>query len=254
MRSSQSQSISFASGSVSSALRALRFLLTMLLVVGIGLTPGDALAKKKKKKKKKKKAPIAKVIADGELVIFSTTNGAIVEIDGKKLGTVPFKDPIKMKPGMHSIRVYLRGWSEFSDTFEIKAGDETELEIDLLPSGGLLKVNADKPGATVKVNDKVVGVTPFDGDIPVGKAELKVTLPGHKDFVQTMNVAPGKEYKIDVVLEQLASVSTGPEFYETWWFWTIVGVAVAGGTTAAVVLSQPADKAAPIPDFVITIP
>jgi uncharacterized membrane protein YczE len=34
-------------------------------------------------------------------------------------------------------------------------------------------------------------------------------------------------------------VEEGPAWYESWWFWTIVGVAVVGsGTAAAVVLTM----------------
>jgi len=237
----------------------LRHCLTLLLVVSFVAIPADADAKRRKKKKKKKKkavpAKVAPVAAEGELVIFSTTNGAIVEIDGKKVGTLPFKDPMKIAVGTHSIRVYLRGWTDFSDTFEIKAGEETELEIDLLPSAGIMKITTNKPGATVKVNNKVVGVTPFDGDVPVGKVDILVTLPGHKDWTKKMDIAPGKTYDETITLEALPNVGSGPEFYETWWFWTIIGVAVVGGATAgAVVATQDGGTQAPVADFKITIP
>lgn len=230
-----------------------RRFLAFVAVLSMVLPTADADARRKKKKKKAAPAPV--VATTGDLLIFSTTKGAIVEIDGKKVGTLPMNDPMKLSVGTHSIRVYLRGWTEHSDTFEIKPGEETELEIDLLPSGGIVKITANKPGATVKVNNKVVGVTPFDGDVPVGKAAVVVSLPGHKDWSKEMNIAPGQLYSESVTLEALPNAAGGPEFYETWWFWTIVGVAVVGGATAgAVVATQDSGSTAPVADFKITIP
>lgn len=230
-----------------------RHCLAFLAIVTMIVPSTDADAKRRKKRKKAAPAPV--VATMGELIIFSTTKGAIVEIDGKKVGTLPINDPMKLKVGTHSIRVYLRGWTEHSDTFEIKPDEETELEIDLLPSGGIVKITANKPGATVKVNNKVVGITPFDGDVPVGKADVVVSLPGHKDWSKQMNIAPGQIYSESITLEALPNVAGGPEFYETWWFWTIVGVAVVGGATAgAVVATQDSGSAAPVADFKITIP
>ena len=227
--------------------------LTFLAVLAFLVPSAEADAKRRKKKKKAQPPPVA--ATTGELVIFSTTKGAVVEIDGKKVGTLPMNDPLKMDVGTHSIRVYLRGWTEHSDTFEIKPGEETELEIDLLPSAGIVKITANKPGATVKVNNKVVGVTPFDGDVPVGNADVVVSLPGHKDWSKQLNISPGKTYSESITFEALPNVAGGPEFYETWWFWTIIGVAVVGGATAgAVVATQDSGSAAPVADFKITIP
>ncbi len=196
--------------------------------------------------------------APGSVVVFSTTTGATVEIDGKPVGTIPLKDPIMLEPGQHSIRVHLRGWTEHIDTFTVPAGDEVELEIDLIPSAGIVKIVTPQPGATVKVNGKVVGVTPFDQDVPVGTAEINVSMPGYKDQTRTVEVTPGKAYDLDFQLEALPNA--GPiggaagsaAFYETWWFWTAIGVAAAGAG-AAVALSGDTAQA-PTPNWIVNVP
>ncbi|MCA9513401.1 MAG: PEGA domain-containing protein [Myxococcales bacterium] len=200
------------------------------------------------------KAPEPKVEAPGGVTIFSTTNGALVEIDGEPKGTLPIKGPIVLSPGVHKIRVSLRGWTEYIDTFEVAAGDETELEIDLVPFAGIVKVNTKDPGATVKIDGKVEGVTPFDKDIAVGKKVVTVGRPGFYDESREVDIRAGEEYVLDFQLREMPTTSSDDgEFYEQWWFWTIIGVAGAGAATA-IALSSSGESAPPSAAFTLQIP
>lgn len=229
-----------------------------LLIAALAVTsaPGDASARRKKKRKAKP-AATAPVAQEGTLTIFSTSNGALVQIDGKGVGNLPLEDGLKLPVGQHAIRVSMRGWTEYIDTFTIKPGEETELEIDLIPVAGIVKIDASEQGATVKVNGKVLGVTPFDQDVPAGKADLTVFKPGFKEHKEILEVMGGKSYDLKVKLEPLpagAGPGGAPAFYQTWWFWTVVGVAVAGGATAtALAASGGQDKPTPA-DFTLQIP
>jgi len=192
--------------------------------------------------------------APGTLMIYSTTRGAEVEIDGKSMGKLPFEDSVMVQPGVHKIRVFLRGWTEYIDTFEVESGAEVELEIDLIPFAGIVKINTREPGATVKVDGKVEGVTPFDKDVPVGKKTIVVTRPGYYDETLDLMIQAGQEYIHDLALRKLPNVGGDEAFYETWWFWTIVGVVGAGTATAIAVTSGGGEQAPPSASFTLQIP
>jgi hypothetical protein len=229
-------------------------LLTAVAVLGLGLSPMTAWAQKK-----------AKPGAKGKVALISTSTGATVEIDNQKVGVVPLPGPMEVDPGEHSIRVHLRGWTEHLDTFTVTAGQQTDVEVDLLPVAGIVRIVTPQPGATVKVNGKVIGVTPFDQEVSVGKAELVVSLTGHKDFIQTLDIIPGRAYDLNPKLEAIPGVKlettqvkeggSQPAVYEQWWFWTILGLVAAGGiTTAAVLGSLPQENPGPRSDFTLQVP
>lgn len=200
------------------------------------------------------KPPAPAAEASGGVTIFSTTNGALVEIDDEPRGTLPIKGPIALAPGVHKIRVSLRGWTEYIDTFEVTAGDEVELEVDLIPIAGIVRINTKEPGASVKIDGKVEGVTPFDKDVSVGKKVITVARPGFYEESRDLEIRAGQEYSLDFALREMPVASSDDgAFYEQWWFWTIIGVAGAGAATA-IVLSSGGESAPPSAAFTLQIP
>ncbi len=193
----------------------------------------------------------------GEVTVTSLTNGATIEIDGKVVGTVPLDESLVVLAGKHEIKVTKRGCKPYVDTFEIAGGDTLELEIDLIPFAGIIKVTTPEPGATVKVDDQIEGVTPLDKDIPAGKRLFTVSMEGFLDEVREENVVAGAEANLHFVLKpmpvEVARSKDSGAFYEQWWFWTIVGVAGAGAV-AAVAVTSGGETITPTPSFTLTIP
>ena len=182
-----------------------------------------------------------KIQAPGELTIMSLTNGAEVVIDGKPMGTIPLEDSLVLLPGKHTIKVTKRGYSEYTDTFNVRPGESVELEIDLLPFAGMVKIMTPEPGATVKIDGKVEGVTPFDKDLQAGKRIITISRADFQDEVRELEIRPGEAYELNILLRPVSKDrgdAGGEAFYETWWFWTIVGVAGAGAAAAAVATSS----------------
>ncbi len=194
--------------------------------------------------------------APGEVTIMSLTTGATIEIDGKVVGTVPLEDSLVLLPGQHTLKMTKRGFTEYLDTFEITPGDSLELEVDLLPFAGIVKITTPEPGATVKVEGKVEGVTPLDKDIPAGKKVIMVSRPGFYDEVKDLEIRAGEFYDLSFELRPLPKKEgpvAGGAFYEQWWFWTIVGVAGAGAA-AAVIATSGGETITPTPQFTLEVP
>ena len=229
--------------------------LVALIVTALTLMPMHASAKRKRS------APSS---LPATLVVYSLTEGARVEIDGKDVGTIPLDDDFAVAPGDHTIRLSKLGYAEHNDTFTAEAGGEVELEIDLIPVAGIVTINANTKGATVKVDGKVVGVTPFiDQEVKPGKVALSVEAPGYEPFIQELDIVAGQPFPLDVEmtkipgvnLEGKAEAELAPEFYENVWFWTTVGAVVLGGvaTALAFTVGQPEADSGPSVDYTLQI-
>lgn len=126
--------------------------------------------------------------------------------------------------------------------------------------------------AAVTVDGQTIGFTPFDGLVAAGNHTLEVGAVGHRTFSQPLTVRAGESYDIDVDLQRLhgrraGGVAGGVDgaggtgasqagatddqaatalpvttvdtvagdstpVHKTWWFWTLIGVGVAGTATA----------------------
>lgn len=201
-----------------------------------------------------KKTP--RIEAPGELVVMSLTNGATVEVDGKVIGTIPLGESLVLLPGTHTLKMTKRGFTEYTETFEVKPGEPVTIEYDLLPYAGLVKITTAEPGATVKIDGKVEGVTPFDRDVPAGRKLITISREGFYDEVRELDIRAGESYVVDVQLRLMKKKvpDTGEAFYETWWFWTLVGVAGAGATAAIVAGTAEGDTITPTPSFTLQVP
>ena len=229
--------------------RALVALITMAVV----FMPLHAAAKRK-----------PKPLLPATLVVYSLTEGARVEIDGKDVGTIPLDDDFAVEPGDHTIRISKLGYSEHNDTFSAAPGGEVELEIDLIPVAGVVTINTNTKGATVKVDGKIVGVTPFvDQEVKPGKIALSVEAPGYEPFLQELQIVAGQPFPVIAKLKQLptakatsaASSGTAPVFYEDVWFWTTVGAVILGGvaTALAFTIGQPEAETTQSVDYTLRI-
>lgn len=187
----------------------------------------------------------------GELVLTSLTHGATVEIDGKQVGVVPLDQSITLLPGKHTIRLQKRGFSTMTRDFQLAPGDTVELEIDLIAFAGILTITSTPANATVRVDGKVLGVTPLDVDVAAGLKVFQVGLDGYLEETRQVDVRAAAPLALDFRLKPIA-VASDKAFYETWWFWTIVGVAGAG--TAAAVLATSGGETTPTADFALRIP
>jgi tetratricopeptide (TPR) repeat protein len=96
-------------------------------------------------------------------------------------------------------------------------------------------------------------VVPYAAEVRVHlrRLEAETTAPATK-FKASPAPATATRLRAPPVTEAPRSHDTpapGPThspFYKRWWFWTIVGVVVAGATTATVIALQPTDVEAPV--------
>ncbi len=212
--------------------RTVSLALAMALIV-IAFAPADALARRPRSKGSSK--------GPATVELMSLTRDANVYIDDDMVGTVPLDGPVAVKPGIaHTIRVQKRGFTTFVDTFKVAAGDSVEIEADLVPSGGVLRIKSNIMRAQVIIDDKAVGLTPFDGDVPPGKHVIQVVSAGYLVDKQILEIKAGEALELDVQLDKVPppTVRKDNSLLSKWWFWGGIGAAVVGGVTIGVLSMQ----------------
>ncbi|MCO4761137.1 MAG: PEGA domain-containing protein [Myxococcales bacterium] len=225
----------------------------MGLFVAVTLALGPALDAHARRKRPRRARKVKKKTT---VEIMSMTRGATIFLDDKKIGVVPMEDPIVVTPGApHVIRLQKRGFTPFVDTVRLKAGEQREVEADLVPSGGILKLACNIRRAQVLLDGKPIGRTPFDGDVPPGKHKLEVVAAGKMPSTQVIDIRAGKLVSLTIKLKDIPApvVKKDKSLFGKWWFWSAVGAAVLGGATAAALATREVQVNPPAPNLTLNI-
>ncbi|MEZ4475579.1 MAG: PEGA domain-containing protein [bacterium] len=185
----------------------------------------------------------------------STTIGAVIVVDGEVVGEVPMEAPVTLKPGSHTIKVQKPGHADYIDTFKVTARKPTILEIDLLPVAGILRFESTPAGATVVIDGRQLGETPYQGELPPGQRVVELRLPGYTVYRREFLVRAGETYPLAADLVPMPEIPPDDlvtPWYGHWWVWA-GAAALVGGVTAAVLLSDDGRDTPPNPPYLLDI-
>jgi hypothetical protein len=125
-------------------------------------------------------------------------------------------------------------------------------------NAGLLTIDASVVAAKIYVDDEFVGTGSVKLKKIPGTYSVRVAADGYQEVILKVVVKPGEMVRRSVEMIEGSGVAPpdpdfgGPSpapaaatpFYETWWFWTAVGVVVVG-TTVGVVAATAGSEASP---------
>jgi len=199
----------------------------------------------------------------GKLVVLSTTAGADIFVDDRRVGAVPSDRPLKLSAGAHTVRLELRGYAPVEKVVKIRRGRTRTVEIDLLAHSGVVMVETPGITAEVVIDGKPLGPTPFDGDVVIGPRMILVRAPGYKPFATKLLIKGGQLYplSLDLEVDPLAqrpadlgspAWSLPAGWYKEPWVLATAGVMVLG-TAAAMWLSGDPEDRAPSADHTLKI-
>jgi len=179
----------------------------------------------------------------GKLEINSMTEGATVQVDGKVVGTLPLKKPLRLRAGKHTLKITKRGYTEYLDVVTIRRRKTTSEDIDLLPFAGILIITSTAADARVFVDGKFAGTTPLEKEVLAGEHAIKVRKPGHYDYIKTVKSLAGRVMRLRVDLKMMPVGATPyrppppppPMWYEKWYVGPAGAGAVAAVTLAVVI-------------------
>ncbi len=181
------------------------------------------------------------------MLIVEAEPPARVLLDGRDYGTTPVTiDPVQ--PGAHGLKLTADGLSTILQAVVIEPGKTANVAVTMVEEGGTLDVKPNVSGARVFVNGVEVGKGKVEvGPLKPGIYSLRVTAPGHADFLQPAEVIASKSVNVVARLEAFdydgGRLAGGPPVpvHKHPGFWVGIGAgaaAVAGAVIAGVVVSQ----------------
>lgn len=127
-----------------------------------------------------KKAAAQKEVAElrglvGTIDVVGAEPGASIVVDGRPRPDYPLIDPLRVAAGTHTIRLFKEGFRPFESRVDVAGGQTVRVSAKMpaLAASGRIRV-AEKSGASmdVVIGGAVVGVTPWEGSVPVGDQVL----------------------------------------------------------------------------------
>jgi serine/threonine protein kinase len=148
----------------------------------------------------------------GSIAITSSPNGAVVFLDGKRIGRTTPCTISDVAIGSHDIRLVKKGYDPVEVTRNVELDIETNVRVSMNKTKpdqepppaepSFLKVTA-KPWAKIYIDDRYVETTPIAKPIKVsaGAHMVKLENPSFKIWQQKITFNSGKTHSIDVRLE-----------------------------------------------------
>ena len=135
----------------------------------------------------------------GTLEIRSDVSGADVFLNGKRVGTTPYKAS-DLTPGKYSVKVEKAGYTAFEKRVDLGSKQQV-VRAKLVAALATLRVEANVAGAKVVLDGEERGKTPLElSNVSPGRHELAVSADGYETRTETLEVESGKrDIKIDLV-------------------------------------------------------
>lgn len=143
-------------------------------------------------------------------------NGAEIRVDDEA-GPVLARAPatLSLPPGPHRLFITRPGALPADLNVEVVARRQLVVRPRLAPRTGTLLVATDLRDARVSVDGRTTGFTPTVVTLPVGRHVVRVTLPGFREVVRTVDVENAKETRLELELGHEEQVSAATRTEET---------------------------------------
>lgn len=178
----------------------------------------------------------AKALLDAIAAFITTVTfdvkpeGADIFVDDELAGKSPLAEKKLYDMGSRKIRVTKQGYVEHSELRELPGGGQVTIALTLqeVVHEGRLRVIAG-PNQTIRVDGKVVGVGQYEGTLPSGTHQLRVTAPDHQPYESDVVVRDDQLSTMTVSLTPIQKPIVADEPGGFPWGWVLGGVAVAAG-------------------------
>jgi hypothetical protein len=149
-------------------------------------------------------------------------------------------------PNRETVRKIIEELQSLAAAMEQRAHDQGEKKPARLMVRG---ESAD--GGQITLDGKLIGTVPLSHNVnEPGTHLVKVTKAGFRPYSTSITLSAGSQLELPVVLQPVGGRrQADTPVYKTWWFWTIVGVAVAGGTGAGIYFATRGDDIPSMPEI-----
>jgi len=142
---------------------------------------------------------VLKKIPPGVLEIVTEPKGALVTINGDKVGKSSVTR--ELKPGSYLVEASLDGYEKRKKTAKVEAGERTKLILPLqeLPPG-TVTIETKPEGAIVWISGERAGISPVKKSLRSGSYMIKASIKGYFDGTRMINLESGKQVGITISL------------------------------------------------------
>lgn len=167
----------------------------------------------------------------GKLIIYTEPVTAIVSIDGIKSTASP-SSPATLQIGKHVVTVKAIGYKEESRVVYIEKDQITDESVSLTQSA-TYAISSKPNGATVTINKRQEGITPFTAVLTTGSYMIKATKAGYKDYYKNVSLTSSDPY-LEIPLKKIFNYKN--EFYVE--AGALIGSFYAAGVTVGLFLNN----------------
>ncbi|MGB9857020.1 MAG: PEGA domain-containing protein [Dictyoglomaceae bacterium] len=150
----------------------------------------------------------------GSLNINSIPQGAEVYLNGIYKGITPIYIS-ELSPGRYQVQLRKNGYKDFVSFVDVMSGITSSYNFALLPLLGTINIFSIPSNAEVYVDGKYRGRTPLSiTDVPSGTYNVRISLSGYEDYVESIYLAPGDVKQISVSLKLVSgevSIESRPQ-------------------------------------------
>lgn len=141
----------------------------------------------------------------GKLKVTADQQGARVKVDGEEAGPAPYVGELSV--GKHKVVVKTADGMYHKEMEVVILVNETrEVKTTMAFVGTKLKVVSSPAGATVSLDNKVLGKTPLaEALVTAGKHQLRLELEGYEALSQEMDLKSGSTVPVAVTLKKASA-------------------------------------------------
>jgi len=167
------------------------------------------------------------------LILTGERRDARVSLNGRDRGKLEVDKTVRCDPGSFKLAVESEGYLPISKELTVAAGETrtVELKWQRVDERATIRLNASIPGASAWVDGHLVGQTPVELKLEVGRHRVRLEHPDAQPL-QTEIVVSARESR-----ETTLEMPRATPIWSRWWFWTGTAAVATGLVITGIALS-----------------
>jgi len=149
------------------------------------------------------------LVRTGQLAVDSTPDGAVIRLDGQRLGRTPHQQEVEV--GTYRLQVEKERYNTAARRIVVEENATQAISISLTRQTGTLAVTSEPTGAEVLVDGERQGNTPYEAKLPTGEYAVRVALQGYESVERAVTVKARTEERVGVMLQRPLDVLVGQQ-------------------------------------------
>jgi hypothetical protein len=137
------------------------------------------------------------------LALQVSESNAQVTVDNLPFGTTPIDRAVRRMPGRVSVSVQKVGFEPWSQTLELRPGEERRMAVDLVADRNQAWLTVRSAGAepaTLQIDGRDAGPLPFSGEVAAGDHQLLAKSPRGQSAVRSVSAATKGRYEVELAI------------------------------------------------------